>query len=206
MFFNGLSAQESHFSDKGVKLADTYDSPVYGYATEQIKAALRLAYSIYEKIAYFLNEYYSLGLGNTGFSHVWYTDGERSKGLHDKFENSHNWPLNALFWVKKDFYGGPLDVSESVEEIPATAEEIRHALEHRYLSVHDEGDISTGDDAEDWFNDDLKEQITRSQLVASGLEMLKTARRGLVYLSLAVHYEEQTKTESDVDREKNIST
>lgn len=192
MFYEGLHAGEDHFSDQDVTLANTMDYPAYGYGTEQMKAGLRLAYSIFDKIAFFLNDYLNLEHHEEAvtFGNFWYENTSWSEGLHERFEGSENWLLNALYWLRKDFYGGPFEVEESLDIAPSTIERIRNGLEHRYLKVHRE--LVTGSEARG-IEGPLKESITDDELIESGIEMLKISRAGLIYLSLAVHFEEKMK-------------
>lgn len=55
--YEGLNATVMHFSDRQVALYNTLDYPSYGLAVEKLKAAYRVAYSLLDKIAFFLNDY-----------------------------------------------------------------------------------------------------------------------------------------------------
>jgi hypothetical protein len=57
MLWEGVWLDESHFSDREVLLYNTLDYPAYGLSVEKVKIAFRMAYSILDKIAYFLNHY-----------------------------------------------------------------------------------------------------------------------------------------------------
>ena len=70
---------------------------------------------------------------------------------------------------------------------------IRNQLEHRYFKVHEiysprRANPGAGDKV--WI-DDLAYSIQREDFDAKTLRVLKHARAGLVYLSLAMHYEER---------------
>ena len=62
---------------------NTLDYPSYSLAVERMKAAFRMAYSLFDKIAYFLNEYLRLGIPerNVSFRTLWYEDQQKKKGL-----------------------------------------------------------------------------------------------------------------------------
>jgi LA2681-like HEPN len=62
MLYEGLHARRVHFSDRDVTLLNTLDYPTLGLPIEQVKAAYRIAYSLLDKIAYFLNDYAKLGM------------------------------------------------------------------------------------------------------------------------------------------------
>ena len=61
---------------------DTLDYPVYGIGIEKVKAAYRSIYSIFDKLAYFLNKYLKLGISDDviSFVNLWYKDVRNQKG------------------------------------------------------------------------------------------------------------------------------
>lgn len=59
-YYEGTQSTGPHFSDRDVKLYNTLDYPSYGLRVERVKIAFRMAYSLFDKIAYFLNDYASL--------------------------------------------------------------------------------------------------------------------------------------------------
>lgn len=86
-----------HFSDKNVFLTNTLDYPVYGLNIEIVKSAYGKIYSLFDRIGYFLNEYYSLGLSQrqVSFGAIW---GNRTN-LIEVAES--NYLLKSLYWIKK---------------------------------------------------------------------------------------------------------
>lgn len=67
--------QSIHFADKGTHLINFADYPQYGIRIEQIKSAFKILYELFDKIAYFLNSYFDLGIHerDVSFNHVWLT-------------------------------------------------------------------------------------------------------------------------------------
>jgi hypothetical protein len=65
-----------------------------------------MAYSLLEKVSYFLNHYLALGIPErrTGFRSFWYDGQERQRGLRPEFDACDNWPLRGLFWLSKDLF------------------------------------------------------------------------------------------------------
>jgi len=57
MLYEGITSQGTHFSDKDVLLINTWDYPAYSINIEKIKFAYRVAFSLFDKTAFFLNEY-----------------------------------------------------------------------------------------------------------------------------------------------------
>ena len=198
LYFEGIAKTDEspHFSDRDVKLPDTLDYTVYGYRTEQIKTALRMAYATFDKIGTLLNEYFDVGQRTPGFHQVWYKDGEYSKGLADPFRNSDNWALNALYWIKKDFHNSVSKRDEdSVVIVAHELRSIRTAVEHDYIKVFDDDIISSPDETPGVVQDKLYDAIGRTQLRKAALEMLRLAQAAIIYLSLAINHEERKKRE-----------
>src|SRR5262249_50897784 len=54
LYYEGVKATKPHFSDRDVLLYNTLDYPVYSLAAEKIRLASRAAYSIFDKISFFL--------------------------------------------------------------------------------------------------------------------------------------------------------
>src|SRR5207245_1998729 len=73
LYYEGLRSKGPHFSDRDVLLYNTLDYPVYSLATEKLRAAFRLAYSLFDKISFFLNHYLQLGHNpnKVSFRGVW---------------------------------------------------------------------------------------------------------------------------------------
>ena len=66
-------------------LSNTLDYPAYGLAVEQVRTSFRIAYSLLDKVAFFLNAYLALNipLGQVSFGRVW-RDKSGPKGVLDK--------------------------------------------------------------------------------------------------------------------------
>jgi len=197
MYFEGVESEDEggHFSDRDVKLPDTLDYAVYGYRTEQVKTALRILYSIFDKIAEIINHYFDVGQKNPNFNQVWYQGGDYNQGLADSFEDTDNWPLNALFWIKKDFHHS---ISERDEDSLVTVAHelrgLRRMVEHDYTKVFHDDIVSSPPDRR-VVEDSLYDAIGKKELRKSALEMLKLSRAALIYISLAIHHEERKERE-----------
>jgi hypothetical protein len=59
--YDGLESHRIHFADRDAPLYNTLDYPSYGISVEKIKTAYRMAYSLFDKIGFFLNSYLGLG-------------------------------------------------------------------------------------------------------------------------------------------------
>jgi hypothetical protein len=190
MLFEGLHKSGPHFSDRDVLLYNTLDYPSYSLATEQVRLSYRAIYSILDKIAFFINRYWELGipLKAVNFSKVWYS-GKNLKNLHPAFNAYENRPLRGLFWLSKEIFDEEL--KQCTNPDARELHEIRNHLEHKYLQVH-QGWLpdSSADTA-----DEFRKAISIDQLEAKALRITKIIRSALIYLSLAVHREEKLRRE-----------
>lgn len=187
MLWDGIRFVEPHISDRDVLLYNTLDYPVYGVAVEKVKIAFRIAYSLLDKLAYFLNHYLGLGIPEkrVSFRTIWR---EKDNGpVHDRFAKSENWSFRGLFWLSKDLFEE--DMRDSTEPEARALADLRNHLEHKYVKVH-EMKLPSKLEA-DPFHDTLAYSITRSDLERRTLRLVQLARSALIYLSLGMHREER---------------
>lgn len=189
LYYEAIEADRPHYSDREVLLYNTLDYPSYSLATEKVRVAYRIAYSLLDKVAFFLNAYLALGhkQKQVSFRKVWYNS-KGSQGLLERFTAYENWPLRGLFWVSKDIFE---EEFQFVTEPDAEAlKDIRDHLEHKYLQLHESWAAPA------WSNsvlpsEELGLHIGRDSFTVRALRVLKLARAALVYLSLAIHSEER---------------
>lgn len=198
LYYEGVHAGRVHFSDRGVQLYNTLDYPSYSLASEKIRMAFRMAYSLFDKIGFFINDYFALGIkpDRVSFRGLWYeTKGSPPRPLLQRFTTYPNWPLRGLFWLSKDLFD---DAFKSATE-PEAAElsEIRNHLEHKYLQLHLESLDSSGPAG---VSEALRYSLTTDEFAARTLRLLKLARAALTYLSLAVHWEEKLRAQERQDK------
>lgn len=196
LLYRGLTSDAPHFSDRDVLLYNTLDYPSYGLAIEKVKCAFRVAYSLFDKIAFFLNDYLQLGMPEkrVSFGGVWYRDGARSRGLRPCFEGRTNWPLRGLFWVSKDLFEDEAGFREAIEPAARELREIRHHLEHKYLKVHEDmwaGPPSGTDELTRALADTLAHSVRRKDFEEMTVTLLRMVRGSLIYLSLGIAAEER---------------
>jgi hypothetical protein len=204
IYYEGIQPQYTHFSDKDVYLYDTLDYPFYSLAAEKIKIAFRMAYSILDKIAFFLNHYMGLGVPDDKvyFRTIWYKDQKKAKSLAPIFQELQNWPLHGLFWVSKDLFENKPGFQDTLEPDARELSQIRHALEHRYLKLHEFWWPGPHDDyggASPQAIAALKDSLAMSRyhwdFETKALRLLKLVRASLIYLCLAVvHWEEERRS------------
>jgi len=197
IYYNGINAEQPHFSDRDVLLYNTLDYPSYSLAVEEVKAAFRMAYSLFDKIAYFLTHYLRLSLGEKEkvyFRTLWYVSSKRDRGLRPEFQQRQNWALRGLFWLSKDLFEDKPGFKKSIEPDAQELHDIRNHLEHKYLKLHEElwpGPPSDNDVASLALADTLAYSKYRRDFEGKTLRLIKMTRAALIYLSLAIYCEEQ---------------
>jgi hypothetical protein len=196
LYYEGINPERGHFSDKEVVLFNTLDYPSYSLAVEKMKASFRTAYSLLDKIAYFLNHYLQLSIPEkqVSFRTFWYESQNKRNGLRKDFQQRRNWPLRGLFWLSKDLYEDKPGFKESIEPDAQELNDIRNHLEHKYLKTHEDlwpGPPAHDDEISRALADTLAFSIYRQDFKEKTLRLIKMARAALIYLSLAIHSEEK---------------
>ncbi len=196
LFFEGSHIVGPHYSDAGVHLYNTMDYPCYGLSTEKVRIAFRMAYSLMDKIAFFLNHYLSLGFKpwQVSFRKLWYERGQPKKGLRACFVDRRNLPLRGLFWLSKDLFEDRADFREAMEPDAEELSAIRNHLEHKYLKLHENlwrGPEERHDKLSRGTADMQAHSLYAEAFKKKTLKLLKLARAALIYLSLGIHTEER---------------
>ena len=194
LLYEGLHQDEPHFSDKDVRLENTLDYPSYSLNTEKVRIAMRMAYSLFDKTASFLQYYFDLShipSHKVNFGNIWYKSQGKNK-LAPMFEGRENWPLRGLFWLSKDLeFASEMHVEQSIDPGAKELRDTRNELEHGYLKLHQS--LWTGPDDPSPFQDDLSISQHRVDFEQQVLKTLRKARALLIYLSFAIQREERTK-------------
>lgn len=196
LLYEGMHSDAVHFSDRDVLLFNTLDYPAYGLSVEKVKLAFRMAYSSLDKIAYFLNFYFELGIPQkkVSFRTIW-RDKENGP-VRDVFVQSENWPWRGLFWLGKDLFDE--DMRDTTEPDARALAELRNHLEHKYVKVHDMGPpLGSPDDP---LFDRLAHAISRADLEQRTLKLLQLVRAALIYLFLGMHRNERARARGKTGR------
>lgn len=196
MLFEGMSSTLVHFSDRGVTLTDTLDYPLYSLASERVRTAFRIAYSLLDKVAFLVDRYWRLGKipDRVSFKNVWMVEGKAC--LLPQFEKHDNLPLRGLFWLSKELFDEQLKQTTAADA--RELHSIRNALEHTYLRV-----------SEGWAkpfmingtsNGSFGIAIGSDELEAKAIRVVQMARSALFYVSFAIGVEERKKRVNDAGR------
>lgn len=194
LIFDGIYNRTQHFSDKGVFMVDTLDYPVYSLNIEKIKSGYRAIYSIFDRIAFFLNEYLNLGIGRRkiNFNILW-PKGDREKDHNNIYRvMENNYLLRGLYWIKKDLYNSTESGYKGIiNPSLRRAYFIRNALEHRYLKIVDDWSIKPEEANDSSFDFDMV--VSQHEFECLAIELLKTVREAIILLTQIVYFEERQK-------------
>ncbi len=196
-YFSAINQTNDRFVNRDISLYDLADGNIYGHHTEELKSSFRAAYAILDKIALFLNDYYSIGLNPKGvnFRNIWCEKphGTTSYQLRQIFQGNQNWLLRGLYFLSKDLF--EIEFNDVAEPDATQLSDLRNRAEHRFLNLQFYSQAMSGTE--------LHGFVPLDAFIDNTLRMLRIAREALVYLSLAMHREEQIKEEGK-DRNKII--
>lgn len=140
-----ISNEQEHFFNGTYERVDDMAHSLTNLKSQHYKTAFKTLYSIFDKIAYFLNSFYDL---NKIDSKIYFYNifGQIKNGKikpHKKLVDSKNCFLHALFYILKDIRNSnPKDFEVESEsywldpDVEAFSE-IRNAMEHRSLKIVD---------------------------------------------------------------------
>lgn len=203
MVYDAMSFEGSHFSDRDVHLVNTLDYPAYGISIEKMKYAYRSLYSLFDRIAFFVNEYFEIGIKERDVSYhtIWQDRIRKGKNTYNlkvnlksrmTREDTFNLPLIGLYWLCKDI-GKQKVKHHYIEPAIEHISKIRHHLEHRYLKVHDSLLYPVAREFQQRKDDPLAYSITVDEFKSAVMKLLTYMREGIILLTMAVHLEEQRK-------------
>jgi HEPN superfamily protein len=194
LYFEGVREGPVHFSDRDVAIVDTLDYCTYSLNIEKVKICLRVTFALFDKMAYFLNDYFRLGIPEreVAFRTLWYERQNPKKGMRGELQTGYNPALHGLFWLAKDLHERDPRFAEALEPEAKRIADLRNHLEHKYVKVHEMGapDVPQVRESRDPLRDSLAYGVGRRALEEHALWVLRTVRAGLIYLSAAVLAEE----------------
>lgn len=195
LYYSTLTENNNpHYADKDVSLYNLSDYPQYSIRIEKLKTVFRVLYSIFDKVAFFLNRYFNLGINDdkVNFSKIWKN---KKQGKNDKLLSpDDNSSVSSLYWIYQDFKnisGNEQNVfspNPHLEKI----KKIRHALEHRSIKIIWDWAFISEDR-----KDGISEYVTESQFCKYAMELLHTMRETIMCLSMCVKTEEDIRNSKD---------
>ena len=207
--YEGFCIREPHFSDRDVHLVNTLDYTIYGLGIEKIKACYRAVYSIFDRIAFFLNEYFELGISEKAVDYVRVFSPDKTKSDKVKILDiaDNNYPLFGMWWLFKDIRNINIDIKgkrdrskeyKHIDNIMSKVSDIRNVMEHRYLKIleyNSKGNFFTENRL-----DKLAHNISFSDFEVLTLQLLKNVREAVILLVFSIRRAEEIKESSNTDR------
>jgi len=178
-----------HYADRELDLIDTGDSAKHSLAESYIRTAFKTVYSLFDRIGFFINEYFQVGLTGTNisFKNVWKEKlcdrkGDAYLDVPNPIMTKHkdNPLVHAMCWLQKDFY----EDKKTNVTMPFAEPifQMRNDLEHNCLR--------TGTKTYD---------VTFTKYTVDGMienntyKLLRLARELIIYLCLSVAYDRKLK-------------
>jgi len=196
LLFEGINSFTKKFYDKDTHIVDDYDYNLYDINIEKVKLAFKSFYSLFDKIAFFINDYFVLGLDErkVDFRKVWYVKND----INSKFDNFENLALRGLFLISKDLFFNDKDENskEYIKVLEPDAKEInkiRNHLEHKFIMINllDVENFEQVKDRERCF------YIIEDELIKKTLHLAQLVREALIYLSFSIHIEEKKNSDKE---------
>ena len=142
---SNIPNEQEHFFNSTYEKVDDMAHSLTNLKSQHYKSAFKTLYSIFDKIAYFLNSFYDLNeVDSKVYFHTLF--GKMKNGTlkpHKKLIDSENYFLHALFYILKDIRNSNsngLDIKTESYWLDPDIEaftEIRNAMEHRSLKIVD---------------------------------------------------------------------
>lgn len=186
-FCSKEESEQVHFADKETYLLDCSNYSQYSIRIETLKSAFRTLFAILDKVAFFINFYFDLGIPgrDVSFRSIWLSEKQGKNGYKYKniLDPDENFSLASIYWISKDFFD---KFHDSPNPQAQRVRDIRNALEHRFLEV--KWNVAS-DDAGSSASDMLF-FVPEEELSMETLKLLKLIREVIICLSLAVGIEE----------------
>lgn len=192
------SGCEPHFADKGTYIKTHTDYAQYSIRLEKLKTSFKTLYSMFDKIAFFLEYYFDLGIKerDINFRSIWRDSagfGQKKYQYKNTLNPNQNFALSSLYWISKDFF-------EKFEDSPnpelKRIKDIRDALEHKYVKIND----AFFDKLTEESGDGLALNVSEKEMYDVTFMLLKILREAIINLSLCVNIAEEPKREASKDK------
>ncbi|WP_321319416.1 LA2681 family HEPN domain-containing protein [Labilibaculum sp.] len=147
---------------------------------ENLKLAFRIAYSIFDKVAYLINNIFDLQVANhrVSFRKLWYIKEHKEKGIKESLANNNNFILRGLFWISKELYLEDDKLLGAIEPDAKELDKIRNYIEHKSFLI----DAPKTDS-------DFSYEISRDDFEAKTLRLLLLVRESIMYIPYSINRE-----------------
>ena len=167
--------ETSKYVEKENDFVSIKDDSIFTVNDTLLRAAYRILYSVFDKIGYFVNYYFGVGLkGNRiSFKNIWRSNVPRPI----KFPTS-NAELCALYWLQKDLYDE--EEMDTTSPFSVKLSEMRNDMEHNAL-------ISVNSLSRTNPSAQITKYVMDSQIKQNVYKIMKLLREAIIYLSIAVN-------------------
>lgn len=187
-----------HFGDAPFHQPDSLY--VYSARNEYLKSVYRMAYSLFDKIAYFLKQYFQLEMPNSKatLQYIWFIDENPRKPLKPVFRNSQKDALKALYWLSRELYG--YEREGEAASFFKKAGHIRNMLEHSYVQITQEKELFASQESgirldfssfKSQIDDFQSHHLSQDELEQLTHALAKSARNALLYLRFVLDLDHQ---------------
>ena len=177
--------KQKYFFEKDIDLVDIKDTANYSYNDTLMRMSFRIIYSAFDRIGFFINEYFNVGLkgSNVSFKNIWKEELKNRNGeAYFTVPNAltkqlDNVGLEALYWLQKDL----LDDKKVCVTDPYSMImfEMRNDMEHNVLRTVDNLAMNK--------TSKFTTFVTEGQIEHNVFRILKLFKEALVYLVIAVN-------------------
>ena len=191
-----LKIPRYNIAEKDIGLVNIGDNAVFKFREFMLRNAFKSLYSIFDKIALFLNEYFSVGLkGNQiSFKNIWKEELKDMNGnIYLKIERplkenlNNNIGIRALYWLQKDLVEDEKSNITNPNSIKLF--KMRNDMEHNALRT-----------IKKFKRINKKSKFTmfvlEEEIEDKTYKLLKLLREAIIYLTVAV--------KEDIERRKSI--
>lgn len=140
----GIPNDHKHFFNNTYPHIDDMSHSIINLKASHYKSAFRTLYSLFDKIAYFINRFFELNDikhdHKISFDSIFRELGDKKWKPHNKLKDSQNCFIHALFYILNDIRDvkGLSSVSRWLNPDAKAFSDIRNAIEHRSLKIVDD--------------------------------------------------------------------
>lgn len=195
LLFESRISKGRHFSDNEVMKYEMFDGTINSLSIEKMKTAFRIAYSIFDKVAFFLNSYLNLAIPShkVNFRSLWFLKQEFGGGLRSEFNGRMNLAFRALYWLSKDLHYDSESFKKAIDWDATELAKIRNHIEHKSFKVFDNKFTLPFE----IFEDKIAYSILEKDFFSRTLKLIKLSREAIIYLSLGIRWEERLKSSEE---------
>ncbi|MDR2353456.1 MAG: hypothetical protein LBF22_09935, partial [Deltaproteobacteria bacterium] len=191
-YYLGISTQNINIFNNEMNNFTGFNFGLHSNNIQEIKFSFKSIYSLFDKMAVLLNNYFDFQIDNNeiSFRNFW-TNKPTKKGnqIKNVLKKTNNIFLRALYWLSKDLYEEKFQ--EAIEPEAKDMYKIRNFLEHNYLKiVHSNTDKSVNSIP----NNNFGMILDFNSLHSKTLKLIKLAREAIIYLYFSLKDEENKKT------------